>query len=190
MHGLMSAFVPLVALLAAQAPGQAPAPAAHHYDLPNLDGFELVVPSAWDETLDQPEDGGPPTIELRPREGAPFEIYVTPGWQEGPDQHVPDAETLRETVRASAERIRGQTVEKSLEIRRLQGESGVGFYFVATDRAPQPEEFRYMHQGALQVGALTVLFTILTNDGQEAVIEEAFSMLRGAVHRDTGLDQR
>jgi hypothetical protein len=33
-------------------------------------------------------------------------------------------------------------------------------------------------------------FTILTNEGQEAVVEEALAMLKGAVHRDTGLDQR
>ncbi len=179
-----------MALLAAQPPGQAQETVARRYELPNLDVFELIVPPAWDETVDQPADGGPPTILLRPREGAAFEIYITPNWPEAPDESVPDAETLRETVRSAAERIRDQVVEKTLEIRRLQGASGVGFYFVATDRAPQPEEFRYMNQGVLQVGDLTVMFTILTNEGQDAVVEEAFAMLKGAAHRDTGLDQR
>jgi hypothetical protein len=190
MNRLVTAIVPVVALLAVQAPGWAQDTGARRYELPNLDTLELVVPPAWDETVDQPVDGGPPTIQLRPKDGEPFEIYITPDWPDAPDEAVPDAETLRETVRGAAERIRDQVAEETLEIRRLQGASGVGFYFVATDRAPQPEEFRTMNQGALQVGDLTLMFTILTNEGQDAVVEEAFALLRGAVHRDTGLDQR
>jgi hypothetical protein len=189
MNPLVSAIAPIVVLLAAQLPGQTQQTAARRYNLPNLDSLELVVPPAWDETVDQPVDGGPPTIEFRPREGAAFEIYITPDWPE-PDKAVPDAETLREIVRGEAERMREQAVEQTPEVRRLQGASGVGFYFVATDRAPQPEEFRYMNQGALEVGDLTVTFTILTNEGQDAVVEEAFAILKTAVHRDTGLDQR
>jgi hypothetical protein len=188
-----TALAPLLALLAAQAFGQAPeapaATAAHRYELPNQASLELTVPPAWEDHVDQPEDGGPPTIDLRPRQGAPFEIYLTPGWTDAPDR-APDADTLREIVRAAAEQIRSQSVEENLEIRRLQGASGVGYYFVATDRAPQPEEFRFMNQGALQVGDLTVTFTILTNEGQEAVVEEAFAMLKSAVYRDTGGDQQ
>jgi len=195
MNRLATAIVPLVALLATPSAGWTREAGAHRYELPNLDILELMVPPAWDETVDQPDDGGPPTIRLRPKEGAPFEIYVTPDWPESPDEAVPDAETLRETVRGAAERIRDlppgeKPAEETPEIRRLQGASGVGFYFIATDRAPQPEEFRYMNQGALEVGDLTVTFTILTNEGQDAVVEEAFAILKAAVHRDTGLDQR
>ena len=170
--------------------GQVPEAGANRYELPNQDSLELLVPPAWDASVDQPEDGGPPTILLHPKEGAPFEIYVTPDWPQGVDESIPDAETLRESVRGAAERMRDQAVEQILEIRRLQGASGVGFYYVATDRAPLPEEFKYMNQGMLQVGGLTVLFTILTNDGQDTVVEEAFAMLKTAVHRDAGLDQR
>jgi hypothetical protein len=189
MNRLLTIILPLMAMLAVNAPGRAQETGARRYELPNLDSFELVVPPAWEETVDQPDDGGPPTIELRPREGAAFEIYVTPVWPDPPDGLVPDAETLRESVRDAAERIRGQVVEEKLEIRRLQGASGVGFYFVATDRAPLPEEFRFMNQGAMQVGELTVMFTILTNEGQDAIVEEAIAMLKAALHRNTGLDQ-
>jgi hypothetical protein len=194
LKAIRNALALLLALLAAQAPGQVAgepgSPDAHRYELPNQNSLELAVPAAWDDSVDQPEDGGPPTIELRPRDGAPFEVYLTPNWPEAPNGTAPDAGTLRETVLAAAERIRGQTVEQTLEIRRLQGANGVGFYFFATDRAPQPEEFRFMNQGALQVGDLTVMFTILTNDGQETVVEEAFAMLSSAVYRDTGGDQQ
>jgi hypothetical protein len=59
-----------------------------------------------------------------------------------------------------------------------------------TDREPPPGEFRYMTQGALQVGMLIVWFTILTNDGQAAEVDRALSMLQSLEHRGTGQDLR
>jgi hypothetical protein len=46
-----------------------------------------------------------------------------------------------------------------------------------------------MNQGALQVGSLTLWFTILANDGEDTVAVEALAMLQAATHRRTGLDQ-
>jgi hypothetical protein len=34
------------------------------------------------------------------------------------------------------------------------------------------------------------MFTILTNEGQDAVVDEAFAMLRNAAYQDTGGDQQ
>lgn len=160
------------------------------YELPNRDTLELALPAGWQDETDVPPGGIPLTIRLYPAAGARFEVFVTPEAPEPTADDVRDTEALREAVRDAAARIQPQAVEESIEIRRLQGESGIGFYFAATDRAPQPEEFRYMNQGALQAGDLTLWFTILTNDGQEAVIADALAMLQAAVHRRTGLDQR
>jgi hypothetical protein len=88
-----------------------------------------------------------------------------------------------------AERTRAQTVEAYLEVRQLDGANGTGFYFAAADSNPGPGEFRFMNQGALLVGELTLWFTILTNEGQDTVAVEALAMLQSAVHRRTGLDQ-
>jgi hypothetical protein len=115
---------------------------------------------------------------------------VTPESPEPTAGEIRDSESLREAVRDAAQRIQPQAFEESIEIRRLQGGNGIGFYFAATDRAPQPEEFRFMNQGALQTGELTLWFTILTNDGQEAVVADALAMLQAAIHHRTGLDQR
>jgi hypothetical protein len=160
------------------------------YELPNLDTLELVLPAGWQDESDLPPGGVPLTIRLYPAEGAPFEVFMTPESPEPTAAGVSDSATLREAVRDAAERMRLPAVEEPIEIRRLQGASGIGFYFSATDRAPQPEDFRHMNQGALQAGELTLWFTILTNDGQEAVVADALAMLQAAVHRSTGLDQR
>jgi hypothetical protein len=57
-------------------------------------------------------------------------------------------------------------------------------YFSATDRAPKPGEYKFMTQGMLQVGELSVTFTILTNEGQELVIKQALDALKGAAQRE------
>ena len=160
------------------------------YELPNLDTLELTLPAGWVDTVDVPPGGVPLTIQLAPSQGPAFEVHVTPQWPERGEPGVQDAEALRESVRSAAERIKPQAVEQTIEIRRLQGESGVGFHFSVTDREPKPEEYRYMTQGGLQTGDLVLWFTILTNDGQDSAVAAALAMLQSAVHRGTGLDQR
>lgn len=161
------------------------------FELPNLDTLELTPPAGWVEAAEAAAAGEQPlTIEFAPVAGADFRAFVTPQSSDPGEPAIMDADTLRGEVQQLAERIGPQAVERSLEIRRLQGASGVGFYFSATDRVQSPEEYRYMTQGALQAGDLVLWFTILTNEGQEAMVTEGLTMLQSAVHRATGLDRR
>jgi len=187
-----AALIPLIALFGApgggaQEPGSGP---VRRYELPNLDQLELELPAGWRDDIDAPPSGGSPTIQLSPEMGAPFEVHIAPEWPASAGEPAPDSEALREAVRAQAERTRAQSVETTTEIRRLQGADGIGFYFRATESAPQDGEFRVMHQGALRVGRLTLWFSILTDEGQDATVAQALQMLASAVHRATGLDQR
>ena len=96
---------------------------------------------------------------------------------------------LRDAVRDLAERIQPEALEPYLAVRHIAGNNDGGFYFTATDRGPGAGDFKFMNQGALQAGDLTLWFTILTNEGQDTVAVEALAMLQGAVHRRTGHDQ-
>ena len=49
-------------------------------------------------------------------------------------------------------------------------------------KAPKPGEYKYMTQGMLVVRELAVSFTILTNDGQQQVVQDALTMLKSATH--------
>jgi hypothetical protein len=77
-------------------------------------------------------------------------------------------------------------VEGVLPLQEIKGVDGRGFYFTATDRAPKPGEAKYLTQGIIRVGEISLAFTVLTNDGQEAVVRAALEMLRTAVHRQNG----
>jgi len=163
--------------------------AMRRYVLPNRDTLELTLPAGWVDHLEQPAGGGPPTIEIAIAEGGPRQVFVTPEWADPTDKEVRELPRLRDDIRELAERIQPEAVESFLEVRELNGSNGVGYYFSATDREPGPGEFKFMSQGALQAGSLTLWFTILTNEGEDTVAVEAFSMLQTAVHRRTGLDQ-
>ncbi len=159
------------------------------YELPNRDTLELQLPTGWVDHIEQPSGGGPPTIEFATAAGGPSQVFVTPEWADPTTRETRELPALREAIRDAAERTRHESRENPLEVRQLNGANGVGYYFSATDRNPGPGEFKYMSQGALQVGSLTLWFTILTNDGEDTVAVEALTVLQTAVHRRTGLDQ-
>lgn len=190
MHRSVITCLLVGAVLVAGVNARAGEPAVRRYELPNLDTLELGLPAGWVDHVDQPPGGGPPTIELGPAEGAPFQVFVTPEWPDPTGSEIRELPALRDAIRDAAERIKPQVVENFLEVRQLNGANGIGYYFAATDRDPRADEFKYMNQGVLQAGDLMLWFTILTNDGQDTVAVEALIILQTAVHRRTGLDQR
>jgi len=155
------------------------------YELPDFDALEWSLPEGWQDSVDEQPGSAELTIELRPLVGASFEAFVTPEPNGQAPGRVQDAETLRESVRDAARRLPAGAGQPP-EIRRLQGADGVGFYFVATDLAPLPDEFRHLVQGALLAGGLVLRFELLTNDEADPAIAQALAMLQGAVHRDRG----
>lgn len=154
------------------------------YPLPDHGSIQLKIPVSWADDLRQPSHRLPPTIAFKPKSGKRFEILITPIWPEPRSASLPNSEKIRQLVQQAAERAKLQSVEKTLHLIELKSVSGNGYYFSATDRAPEPEGYKYMTQGTMRVRSLMVMFTLLTNDGQEKVINDAFSMLKSAVHVD------
>ncbi len=179
----------LAAALLAAGACAADEPGLRRYVLPNRDTLELRLPTGWMDHVEQPSGDGPPTIEIATAAGGPSQVFVTPEWADPTARETRELPALREAIRDAAERTRSESRESHLEVRQLSGANGVGYYFSATDRNPGPGEFKYMSQGALQAGSLTLWFTILTDDGDDTVAVEALTVLQTAVHRRTGLDQ-
>jgi hypothetical protein len=155
----------------------------HLYDLPDHGALTLLVPDGWTSEFKQPPNRLPPTIWLKPRSGMPFAVLVTAGWPMGAASKIPDEATMRSEVVAAANGAAPQSVEGALPIQEIKGVDGAGFYFAATDRAPNPGEYKYLTQGVIRVGGISLAFTVLTNDGQEPVVRSALEMLRTAESR-------
>lgn len=155
---------------------------ARRYALPDHGSLRLGVPVSWRDELRQPQDRLPPTIVFTPKSGTSFQVLLTTLWQTTSDVPARSPEALRENVQRAADQAKSQAVENTIAVKKLEGSSGPGYYFSATDRAPGPGEYRHMTQGIVRVGDLTVTFTILTNDGGQGVVNDALAMLSGARH--------
>jgi hypothetical protein len=177
---LLSGFVKSVSSQQKSATAANASQNERRYPLGDNGFFRVDIPSSWKDELRQSPKRLPTTIVLRPITGNRFEILITPIWvakKEGLED-----EAIKELVQKSAERVKPQAVEKTLRLVGLQGTSSKGYYFFVTDKAPKPEEYKYMTQGALVIGDLIVTFTILTNGNHEEVAKEALTMLREARH--------
>lgn len=174
-----------VVLLFLAVPGDAGADddRLRRYELPEADTLELTLPPGWQDEVDVQPDEDELTIELRPERGGTFEAYITPQRNGRPPGMIQDAETLREAAREAAARVAGSSASGMPDIRRLQGTDGVGFYFVAADPAPPPEEFGILVQGWLMAGDLILRFEILTHDPEDPAIAQALGLLERAIHR-------
>jgi hypothetical protein len=161
--------------------------ARRDFQLPKRGTLQLDAPQSWKADLRQPPQELPPTIVFTPARGNGFQVLMTPLWPFRPDVVMPDKEKIRQTVTKIAEKAKAQAVENSLALVEIQGTSGAGYYFSATDRAPKPDEFKYMTQGMIRIGELAATFTILTNDGAGTARSDALRMVEGArhVHRDS-----
>ena len=115
-------------------------------------------------------------------QGLQFEISLTPSWPMKADESASAEKAVRERVGRLAEDIKPNVVERNLDIVKLKGSSGTGFYFSATDKSPKPMEYKFVTQGIVNAARITVGFTILTHEGQGDVVAAALSMLKTAKH--------
>jgi hypothetical protein len=158
------------------------------FALPDNSKLELSIPAGWKHEVKAAQGSkagqgsAPSTVALTPSEGAPFEVHVTPVARQ---QHGASADTairMRDSVQQGADKVKPIAREHYLPVEQLTGAPGPGYYFSATDREPKPGEFKYLTQGMLLVGDAVVAFSILTNDAQEKVRDQALAMLQSASH--------
>lgn len=81
-------------------------------------------------------------------------------------------------VQGAIARAAPQATERELKLIDLGSSGKPGFYFSATDKAPEPDGFKYLTQGAIAVDELRVAFTILSNGENNQAVAQALEMLR------------
>jgi hypothetical protein len=150
--------------------------APEDYPVPRHGELRLQVPAQWQVKYIYSEDASrPPTFRVFPLEDEAFDMSVTVFWHDGLDQDITSAEALRARVeQAGAEALQGST-DRAVAVKPLTGGSGPGFLYDLHDASASPEDYHYLTQGALAVGQLVLVFTILTDE-------------RPSVHRDACLD--
>lgn len=150
--------------------------------LPGGGELWLDIPASWNEKFDSPQQGMAPGVWLTSRQGATFNVLITPLSGTPMGEAVADAPQMHAIVASAARGSLSKSVERTIPVQELTGSHVHGFYFFATDRAPAPQEWKYLTQGIVTIDGMPFAFTILTNDGQEAIAKGALELIRNAVY--------
>jgi hypothetical protein len=154
--------------------------AASRIALPSGDELWLAVPAAWNQKFEAPDNKTPPSVCLTQRQGATFKVFITPLSGSPMGSAMADPNKMRAIVTSVSRDALAQSVEMSIPVHELTGADVHGFYFSATDRAPKPDEWKYLTQGMVNINDAPFAFTILTNDGQETIAKAALELIRTA----------
>jgi hypothetical protein len=142
----------------------------------------LVVssPITWSQQISQPPETLAPTFRFSSTAGQKFEVSVTAFWSPTNDPSFNSSTNVRAIVENTLDELEPRLVETDIPLRKLHGGSGTGYYFSATDKAPGPNDYKYLTQGAMAVGDLLLTFTVLTKERDSSVVNDALNMVRSA----------
>jgi hypothetical protein len=167
---LLEVSLPLLALEASSS----------HIALPGGDELWLTIPAAWNEKFESPQTNMPRGVWLTARQGPSFNVLITPLSGTAVGAAMSDENKMRAIVTATARNALSKSVEMTIPVHDLTGPQVHGFYYFATDRAPNAGEWKYLTQGMINIDGAPFAFTILTNDGQEAIAQTALELIRSA----------
>jgi hypothetical protein len=150
----------------------------------------LALPPGWTAEEGEPGEAGLPGIRIEGPDGA-FTVLLTPLWSpdesEGPEARADTAQLFADIARRRA--LAG-SVEREIPLEELSGPGVRAFWFAATDRellgrAPGPDEWRNIVQGAAAVGPVLLAFTLLDN-GPGPQRRQLLELVRTARHAADG----
>jgi hypothetical protein len=85
---------------------------------------------------------------------------------------------MRSMVDDNAKEFLGTSVQKSLPVEAFKDGATHGYEVCATDRAPKPDEWKYVCKGMAAMGDLVVGYTVLYNEPGRRQAERAVKALR------------
>ena len=138
----------------------------------------LSVPDSWDEGIDRTDPNAPPTVVLVPSKGKSFHILMSVVWPSKSGGQTLTKQAVREQVRRSSDEPKARAVERELPVVEFSGPAGFGAYFSATDRAPEPDGYKYLTQGMWLTGDVQITFTVLVNGEPAPVLQQAFDVIK------------
>jgi hypothetical protein len=139
--------------------------------------LRLDVPTDWSDEIKPGSGQTPPEIRMTPPPDGSSKVLITALTYK---QDLPDDKRLpgiRRMVEDAGKEALPQAVEKTYDIRQFQGKSSAGYLFTLTDKAPKPNEFKYLTQGGYGVGRLILLFTVLSNEKDSDVLRRSLEMV-------------
>lgn len=146
----------------------------------------LSLPPGWAASEGKAGEALLPSLQLA-KPGDRFLVLLTPIWNPGePESAQGRADTATLFADLGRRRALAGSVEQEIALVELEGPGVKGAYFSATDRelvgrAPGPDEYRHVLQGAAAVGPVILAFTLL-DDGPGPWRDLLLELVRTARH--------
>lgn len=157
--------------------------AVRSFPVPNHGVLDMVMPSTWSDVVQQPPGDLPPTLRFTPKTGNRFELLLTVLWNMKPGENINEPGRLKAMVTTRGQPLLSTAVEKELTVLELRQGETEGYYYVLTDKAPEPGGFPYMAQGAIGMGDLLLSFTLLFKDKDADELQAPLDMLINAKNK-------
>ena len=141
----------------------------------------LKYPDSWKEVITQSGQNMPPTIKLTSDKENQFELLITPLWNKNSNKPF-EEEQIKELLEKDGKEMLPSAAEPVLAIETFKGTNAAGYYFVLTDKAPKPNEFKFCYRMGIKVGSLLLSVTLLSNDKDSEDIKSAFAVLKKVIH--------
>jgi hypothetical protein len=158
----------------------------HDYELAAGLVVLLDVPDTWLGGIADKAGQRVPSILFRNASGPRFQVLLSVA-------PMSDLKAVEARVQMDADQFASIAVGGKTPLHKVGAAHGQGWYFRLTDKQyADPKsvvpvgEFKYLAQGAVIEGPMTLLFSILTNDDSRAVEAAALVMIRKAAIRQDG----
>lgn len=154
-------------------------PQIRTYTMADQGLLTLMVPRHWNDRQSELALELPRTIRFSSAE-ARFEVLISGRWSSRRDPDVMAPDFVFAVTTYGAKVAAAKAAEPEIEVLPIANSAGEAYLYSVTDKDPQPGEYRYLTQGAINVQGLICTFTILTHERDAPAVGEAIEMIRTA----------
>jgi len=155
-----------------------------HFAISEGGTLTLMVPKPLGNYTNFSSADGKSSLIFGPSPSPPFLINIYTVIPAGVSDSNFMRNALRRHVEDDATKYAVSAVEPDVQIREFDGPYVSGYSFSLTDRAPKPDEYKYLTEVMLRSGRLVMTGYVFTNDGASDVVDDAIEMLKNARYED------
>jgi hypothetical protein len=152
---------------------------AYRFTVSKQNRLRLSLPATWRAGMRQDPNGMTSTIKIWPTGSERFEVLISRIPRKNGEGPV-TSERLLQIVRENGQMAASHSAEQKLDVKAFGPGNWKGYYYRLTDKAPRPNEYKYMTQGAMSEGTILFTFTFLTNSDKAFDQEQVLRLLSSA----------
>lgn len=153
----------------------------HFFKLDARGKLAMTIPQDWNIEVKRGSGDGFSAIHMTGSDGQNFIFLLSPVQRlSSAKPGKSDLHELRRMVDSLSKQILPSAVEKSIFIREVR-KPHAGYFFNVTDKAPEPDGYKYMQQGMVFIDNLLATFTVLTNTKNSPVDHRSLKVIQSAI---------